>query len=91
MANTKSAIKNIRKSRRRAKHNKAIYSRAHTAVRNARKLIEAGKQEQAHQAVEAAYSALDKAAIKGVIHKNNAARHKSRLMNRYNASFPAPE
>jgi small subunit ribosomal protein S20 len=91
LANTKSAIKNIRKSRRRAEHNKAIYSRAHTAVRNARKMIEAGKQEQAHQAIQAAYSALDKAAIKGVIHKNKAARHKSRLMERYNASFQPPE
>jgi small subunit ribosomal protein S20 len=54
-------------------------------------MIEAGKQEQAYDAVQAAYSALDKAAIKGVIHKNKAARHKSRLMERYNASFQPPE
>jgi small subunit ribosomal protein S20 len=54
-------------------------------------MIEAGRQEEAQQAVQAAYSALDKAAVKGVIHKNKAARHKSRLMTRYHESFQAPE
>lgn len=58
--------------------------RARTAVKKARLLIEAGKLEEAREAVRAAISALDRAAEKGVIHKNNAARRKSRLMQRLN-------
>jgi small subunit ribosomal protein S20 len=50
------------------------------AVRDARSAIEAGDAEESQTAVLEAISALDKAAAKGVIHKNNAARRKSRLM-----------
>jgi small subunit ribosomal protein S20 len=89
LANTKSAMKNIRKNRRRAEHNRAIRTRARSAVRKAVALIDAGQQEEAHEAVQAAYSALDKAATKGVIHKNNAARRKARLMHRFNTLFGA--
>jgi small subunit ribosomal protein S20 len=48
-------------------------------VKKARSLIEAGRLEEAREAVRVAVGALDKAAEKGIIHKNNAARRKSRL------------
>jgi small subunit ribosomal protein S20 len=47
-------------------------------------LIDRGRVEEAREAVREAASALDKAAVKGIIHKNNAARRKSRLMQRFN-------
>jgi len=87
LANTKSAIKNIRKSRRRRQRNRVFHSRARTVVQKARRLIEAGQEEQAREAVRVAYGTLDKAAIKGVIHKNNAARRKARLARRFNQAF----
>jgi len=51
-----------------------------TFLKKARTLVASGKLDAANEAVRVAVSALDKAAEKGVIHKNNAARHKSRLM-----------
>ncbi len=80
MANIKSALKRIRSSRRKQIHNQAVRTRARSAVKNARQAIESGNPENAATAIQAAYSALDRAAIKGVIHKRNAARRKSRLM-----------
>jgi small subunit ribosomal protein S20 len=58
--------------------------RARTAVKKARLLIDAGQVEEAREAVRAAVVALDKAAQKGIIRKNNAARRKSRLMQQFN-------
>ena len=78
MANIHSAIKRIRSSKRRAVRNQVSRSRARGAVKNARLAIAAGENSTAQ--VNAAASALDKAAEKGVIHKRNAARRKSRLM-----------
>ena len=80
MANIKSAIKRIRSSNRRAVRNKSVRTTARTAVRTAREAIEAGEAKDMSVAVNAAASALDKAATKGVVHKRNAARRKSRLM-----------
>jgi small subunit ribosomal protein S20 len=80
LANTKSAIKRLRSAERRRLHNREYRGRARTAVKRARQLIEAGQAEEARQAVRAAVSALDKAATKGIIHQNNAARRKSRLL-----------
>ncbi len=64
-------------------------SAARTFVKKARKLIEAGDLEAAARAVGDAISILDRAAAKGAIHKNNAARRKSRLMKRFNALVKA--
>ncbi len=89
MAQTKSAIKNMRKNRRRRQHNQVFRSQARTAVKTARHLIEAGQMEEAREAVHVAYSALDKAAKRGIIHKNNSARRKSRLMQRLNRALQA--
>lgn len=84
MANTKSAIKRIRSSERKRKINQVYRSRARTFVKKTRALIAAGNLEEAEVMVQQAASALDKAAQKGVIHENNAARRKSRLMRQLN-------
>ena len=84
MANTKSAIKRLRSAERRRQHNQVYRGRARTAVKKARRLIDEGRLEEAREAVRVAASALDKAAEKGIVHKNNAARRKSRLMRQLN-------
>lgn len=89
MANTKSAIKNIRKSERRREHNKISRSRARTLIKRSRHLIDAGDLEQAQETAQLAVKALDKAARARVIHSNNAARRKSRLMKRLNQALKA--
>jgi small subunit ribosomal protein S20 len=84
LANTKSAIKRIRSSERKRRFNQVHRSRARTFVRQTRKLIASGQLEDAEAMALKAASALDKAAQKGVIHQNNAARRKSRLMRQLN-------
>ncbi|MBU0490940.1 MAG: 30S ribosomal protein S20 [Chloroflexi bacterium] len=87
MANTKSAIKEIRVSRRRQQRNKPIRSRAKTEVKKVRLLIADGDLDAAREQVQVAVQALDRATSKGVIHRNNAARYKSRLMKRLNQAL----
>jgi len=89
LPNTKSAAKALRRSERRRIRNRFWRSTARTLIKKARKLIEAGDLEAAAKAVGDAISVLDRAAAKGVIHKNNAARRKSRLMKRFNALVKA--
>ena len=84
MANTKSAIKHLRVSERKRLRNRLIRSRARTFVKKTDRLIEAGDFEQAQETTRQAVVALDKAAQKGVIHKNAVARSKSRLIRRLN-------
>jgi small subunit ribosomal protein S20 len=84
LANIKSAIKRIRSSERKRKINQVHRSRARTYVKNTRKLIASGELQEAEVMAHRAISALDKAAQKGVIHKNNAARRKSRLIQALN-------
>ena len=84
MANTKSAIKRIRSSERRRRINQIHRSRARTFVKKTRRLIDTGQLGEAEAMALQAASALDKAAQKGVIHKNQAARSKSRLMKQLN-------
>ena len=81
---TKSAEKQVRVSERRRLRNKSIRSMCKTSVTKAEKLIFSGELEAAREAVGAAISALDRAAEKGVIHANNAARRKSRLLKKLN-------
>jgi small subunit ribosomal protein S20 len=81
LANIQSAIKRMRSSKRRTLRNKAARTHARTSIREARELIaSAADQKDVATALSAAASALDKAAEKGIIHKRNAARRKSRLM-----------
>jgi len=82
LANTKSAIKRIKQNHKRRLRNRLFTGRARTFVKNARSAIEEGTPEDARTATLTAISALDKAAEKGIIHKNNAARRKGRLMRR---------
>jgi small subunit ribosomal protein S20 len=84
LANLKSSIKRIRSSRRKAAYNQIVRSTASTYVKRARRLIDAGELDEAQKVVRQAVSALDRAARKGVIHTNNAARRKSRLMKQLN-------
>lgn len=84
MANTQSAIKRIRSSARKRARNRAVRSAASTQVKKLRALIAQGRLEEAETAVTTAYRVLDKATAKGVLHPNNAARRKSRLMARLN-------
>jgi len=84
LPNTESAKKAVRSSERKRLRNRVYRSRARTYVKRARALIEAGRLEEAREAVRMAVSALDRAAQKGVIHQNNAARRKSRLMQMLN-------
>ena len=82
MANLKSAIKRIKQNEKRRKHNRIFAGQARTYVRKARTALEGSDDLVSEESVRQAVSALDKAAKKGVIHKNNAARRKSRLMKR---------
>ena len=84
MANTKSAAKRVRVAERRRQRNRIFISSARTRIRKAEKLITQGDAEAAAMAVGNAISTLDRAAVKGIIHKNNAARRKSRLMAKFN-------
>ena len=82
MANTASAIKRVRSNNRKRVRNKVTRTGTRTAVRAAREALSKGAATDARTATLEAISSLDKAAEKGVIHKNNAARRKSRLMKK---------
>lgn len=82
MANIKSQIKRNKQNEKRRLRNRVYRGSARIAVRNARSAMETGNAEATQAALLQAISALDTAAEKGVIHKNNAARRKSRLMKR---------
>ena len=80
MANIKSAIKRNKQNEKKRIRNRVYRGVARTYVTRARAAISGKDADAAKAATLAAISALDKAAQKGVIHKNNAARRKSRLM-----------
>jgi small subunit ribosomal protein S20 len=88
LANSKSAQKRIRVAERRRARNRPYRSAARTYVKKALLAIQSGDPEVAADAVGNAISMLDRVANKGVIHKNNAARRKSRLMAKYNRMGP---
>ncbi len=79
MANIKSAKKRARQNEVRRVHNASMRSRMRTAIKQVRKAIEAGDKSTAQTALQGAYCALDSTVTKGVVHKNMAARNKSRL------------
>ena len=88
MANIKSQIKRNRQNEKRRLNNRNVRGSARTAVNQARAAFEEGAPEP-KEAVLKAISALDPAAEKGVIHKNNAARRKGRLMKKLASFKPA--
>lgn len=79
MANIKSAKKRILVNRTKAARNKSIKSATKTAIKKVYAAIEAKDKEAAKAALLAATSTIDKAASKGIYHKNNASRKISRL------------
>ncbi len=87
MPSSRSVQKQARVAERRRLRNKPIHSLTKTNITKAEKLIFSGELESAREAVLVAISALDKAAEKGVIHPNNAARHTSRLMKKLNEAL----
>ncbi len=80
MANHKSALKRIRSSEKKRLRNRMVRSRTRTEVKKAHAAVDAGDVAVARDAILLAISQLDKAASKRVLHPNNAARRKSRLM-----------
>jgi len=84
MANIKAAIKYIRKSRKNRIRNTAVKGNIKKLIKQALKLI-SSKDKGSADAVKKAISAVDKAAENGILHKNTAARKKSRLMKKLNA------
>ncbi len=89
MANIKSQIKRNRQNDKRRLRNRVYRGQARTAIKDARLVIESQDAEASKKALLEAISTLDKAAEKGVLHKNNAARRKSRLMKAFNKMEPA--
>ena len=85
MPNNAAAEKRMRQEQKRRLHNRSIKSLVRTSITKARNAIAVG-DENSEEAVRKAISELDRAAKKGVIHRNNAARRKSRLMKRLNAA-----
>ncbi|MGI6038068.1 MAG: 30S ribosomal protein S20 [Limnochordia bacterium] len=82
MPNTKSAAKRVKVTAKKTLRNRQIKSTIRTAIRRYREALDSGNQTEAVTALERAFSRMDKAVNKGVIHKNKAARLKSRLSKR---------
>lgn len=85
MANIASARKRARQAEKRRQHNTALRSKLRSAVRNIRKAISAGDKKAARELFRHSASVIDSIADKNIIHKNTAARHKSRLSARIKA------
>jgi small subunit ribosomal protein S20 len=83
MPNNAAAQKRMRQEQKRRLHNRSVKSLVKTQITKARQAV--ALDENAEEAVRIAVSELDRAAKKGVIHRNNAARRKSRLMKQLNA------
>jgi small subunit ribosomal protein S20 len=85
LANSKSAKKRIRINEQNRLRNRPYRTAARTYVKKAELAIQTGEPDEAANAVREAMSMLDRVANRGVIHRNNAARRKSRLMAKFNA------
>jgi small subunit ribosomal protein S20 len=79
VANIKSQIKRIKTNHKATERNKAVKSEVRTAIRATREAVAAGDKDKAEAALRYAGKKLDKAASKGVIHKNQAANRKSAI------------
>lgn len=84
MANTKSAIKAMRVAEKRRVRSRGLRSRMRTFVKTAQAAVARGAGESTVEAVQQAISVIDRSATKGIIHPNQAARRKSRLMKKLN-------
>ena len=79
MANSPQAKKRARQAEKRRNHNASLRSLVRTVIKKVNYAVEAGDAEGAQAAYTAAVPVIDRMADKGIIHKNKAARHKSRL------------
>jgi len=79
MANTNSARKRSRQAEKQRRHNSGLRSTLRSAIKDVNKAIAGGDKEVAKQALNRSSSIVDRIADKKIIHKNKAARHKSRL------------
>ena len=87
MPHSKSAQKQVRACKKRVLRNKSIHSLCKTNITGAEKLIFSGELKPGQLAVTRALSSLDEAVQKGALHSNNAARRKSRLVNKLNRAL----
>ena len=85
MANRRSSIKKIRIDKRRREHNVRVISELRTTARKVATLITAKNTDEAAKESRNLFSKLDKAVKKGILHKNSAARRKSRISLRINS------
>lgn len=85
MANSPQAKKRAIQSEKARKHNASLRSMTRTYIKKVIAAVEAGDSEGAKAALAAAIPVIDKLANKGIIHKNKAARHKSRLNQKVKA------
>lgn len=85
MANSPQARKRARQAEKRRSHNASLRSLVRTNIKRVLAAIQSGDAEQARQAYVKATPVIDRLADKGIIHKNKAARHKSRLNARIKA------
>jgi small subunit ribosomal protein S20 len=85
MANIKSQLKRIITNKKAHDRNKAVKSELKTAIRSVRTAVASGDKEKAASALTVASKKLDKAASKGIIHKNQAANRKSAIAKRVGA------
>lgn len=85
MPNIKSSVRSVKTDAERRTHNNAIKSELKTYTRKVEETVAAGNTDEAKALLEKTASCIDKAASKGVIHKNTAARKKSRLARLANA------
>ena len=84
----KSSIKDLRRTERRSARNRAAQGKLRSTLKRARAAIAAGQTDAAQKAVAEALPVIDRAPGKGILHKNAAARHKSRLMRRLSKLSP---
>lgn len=86
MPNTRSARKRVRQAERNRLRNRMYKSRIKTAIRRLEEALATGNAEAIDASLRKALSAIDRAAVRGAIHRNTAARRKSRLMRRCKAA-----
>jgi len=84
----KSSVKDLRRTERRSARNRAAQGKLRSTLKRARAAVAAGQTEVAQKAVAEALPVIDRAPGKGILHKNAAARHKSRLMRRLSKLSP---
>lgn len=85
MANIKSAQKRARQAEKTRKHNMGMRSKMRTKIKDVLKALDAGDKDAAQAAYKAAVPVIDSMVNKGIVNKNKAARHKSRLNARLKA------